>query len=111
MQQLELERVPWLVQEQVRKLERVRERERERKSEKEQEQKKAQLLAQVLSQVPLVLGWRLAQGWELKNANVQEKLRELFQEADTVFLPGELDILTKTVPDRQVDCRSHFYLV
>jgi hypothetical protein len=82
-----------------------RELDQQREQELNQQRKRAQVLApvlvQMLAQMPLVLGWQLVQGWKYERANVREKLRELLQDADTLFLPGELDLLAKTNPDRQ----------
>jgi hypothetical protein len=61
------------------------------------ERKRAQLV-QVLARVPLVLcwrllqDWRLLQGWKYAKANVQQKLRELLRDANSVFLPGEREM-------------------
>ena len=90
------ERMQELTQEQMKVLKRVRALERER----EQEWTRARVLAQVVAQVPVAVGWQLAQGWTHEKENVREKLRELLRAADTGFLPGELDTMVKTTPNR-----------
>jgi hypothetical protein len=111
-QEREQRRPQWQQQRECeRELVVVREREQELKRElvqveadaRAQMRKRSQMLAQVLGHIPLVLGWELAQGWKHKKANVRETLRELLGVADTVSLPGELDTLTETVPDRRAD--------
>jgi hypothetical protein len=100
------ERMQELTQEREWELKRARALERER----EQEWKRVRVLAQVVAQVPVVLGWQLAQGWKREEENVREKLRELLRAVDTGFLPGELDTMVKTVPNRLARLQgSHFH--
>jgi hypothetical protein len=102
------ERMQELTQERERELKRARALEVER----EQEWKRVRVLAQVVAQVPVVLGWQLAQGWKREEENVREKLRALLRAADTRFLPGELDTMVKTVPNRLARLQgSHFYSI
>ena len=100
------ERMQELTQEREWELKRARALERER----EQEWKRVRVLAQVVAEVPVVLGWQLAQGWKREEENVREKLRELLRAVDTGFLPGELDTMVKTVPNRLARLQgSHFH--
>jgi hypothetical protein len=89
------------VQEQIQKLEPELARVRARAQRLDLEWKRAQAVAQMLAQVPLVLGWQLVQSWKRNRENVQDKLHKLWQNADTVYLSGELGVVEKPISDRQ----------